>query len=550
MRKFFQLSLSLLVVLLLFSGAQTPPAVAAEAMSCAYKNPLVAKGQDPSVVYRDGFYYMVQSDAGGLQLKKSATLTGFSSAKNISIWTPPPGQPYSFDLWAPELVYLADQWIIYFAADDAPGHNAAHRMFALRADSPDPTGTWTFKGKVYQDAATDKWAIDASVFTLKDRLYMVWSGWPTDIGDFPQVLYIAPMIDPFTVRERHMISVPDQGWEKSVAAINEGPEPFIHNGQLSIVYSSDASWTPAYKLGLLKLTGADPLDPAAWTKSGPVFQKTADLFGPGHNSAPVASPDGTQDWLVYHANTPTSGGWENRQIQMQPFTWNADNTPAFGTPLSPTAAAAIPSGQPCGLLASYSLDDAANVADANGAAVTVNGAPVSVPGHSGAALRLNGTADYIDPARPVLSTLGSYSVAAWVQLDRLDGTFSILSQEGGIASEFALQYDATAGFSFTLFNWKGDVDARAAAQSPAIVGAWVHLTGVRDALKGEIRLYVNGKLESAVPYNADWDARGRTIIGAARRANKRTEWFAGVIDEVRLFNSALTDAQAAGVYLE
>ena len=37
------------------------------------------------------------------------------------------------------------------------------------------TGEWTFKGKVSD--ATDKWAIDASVFEDRGKLYMIWSGW-------------------------------------------------------------------------------------------------------------------------------------------------------------------------------------------------------------------------------------------------------------------------------------------------------------------------------------------------------------------------------------
>ena len=172
-------------------------------------------------------------------------------------------------MWAPELQYLDGHWLIYFAADDTPGHNAAHRIYALQADNDDPLGTWSFKGKIF-DPAADMWAIDASVFDLNGQLYMIWSGWPGDKGDFPQNLYIAHMRDPLTLDSpRVMIATPDQTWENSVQAIEEGPEPFLHNGQVSIIYSADASWTSTYKLGMLTLSGSDPLKAGAWTKHGP-----------------------------------------------------------------------------------------------------------------------------------------------------------------------------------------------------------------------------------------------------------------------------------------
>lgn len=316
-----------------------------------FQNPLLEAGQDPSIVYHDGFYYFVQSahNDACLTMRKSRTLTGLARAKAVVIFTPPPDQPYSYDLWAPELVYLNGEWFIYFAATEAPLKNQTHRMFVLKADSADPQGSWSLLGKVY-DPAADYWAIDGVAFVYRDQLYFIWSGWEGKKGDFPQNLYIATMSDPVTLSsQRVMISTPDQSWERTVAAINEGPTPFIHNGQLSIVYSADASWTPAYKLGLLKLVGDDPLDPAAWEKRGPIFSQYKDptgaVYGPGHNSMPVTSPDGSEYWLVYHAKSLPDAGWKDRRVLAQRFTWNDDNTPHFGNPIPAEVFQALPSGE-------------------------------------------------------------------------------------------------------------------------------------------------------------------------------------------------------------
>ena len=551
-KRFRSWNLVIVSVIMISLLAQPNPA---KAMSCAFKNPLIDRGQDPSVVYHQGYYYLVQSDAGSLFIKKSALLTELGRAPNNTIFTPPPGKPYSADLWAPELVYLKDHWYVYFAADDSPGHNAAHRIYALQADSPDPLGTWTFKGKI-ADATTDKWAIDANVFEYKGHLYMVWSGWPGDQGDFPQNLYIAPMSDPLTISgPRVQIATPDQPWEKSVQPIEEGPEAFIHNDHLSIVYSADASWTSAYKLGLLRLAGDNPLEMAAWTKVGPVFQKVDNkdgaVYGPGHNSMPVTSPDGTQNWLVYHAKTKAADGWKDREIKAQPFAWNADDTPNFGDPVPDSVALPLPSGQSCGSVSNWSLEN--SLTDGQKNTATVNGSPTWINGPKGTgshALHFNGTGDYLDLNDPLINTMGSYSVSAWVQLDRTDDTFTIASQEGGVSSEFVLEYSAAVGgkFAFTLFDWKGTVTKQAVSTIMPVAGTWYHVIGVRDALNKQITLYVNGQADGSTDYNADWKAAGHTIIGAARLRSQRVHYFAGALAAVRFYHGALSSAEARSEY--
>jgi GH43 family beta-xylosidase len=321
--------------------------------SCVFYNPILYPGADPSLVLHEGYYYYVMSEntgtGSGITIRKTANLTDLGSAEPVQIWRAPSNEVYSKDIWAPELHYIDGKWYIYVAADD--GVNANHRTYALQADTNDPQGTWTFKGKV-ADPDNDKWSIDATVFKYAGQLYTVWSGWPGDVGDFPQNLYIAPMSDPLTISgPRQLISTPDLIWENSIAAINEGPEVLFHDGQLSIVYAANASWTPSYNLGLLVHNGGDVLDPNSWVKNPePVFagydDESGSVFGPGHAGF-TTSPDGKQDWIVYHANATSDGGWEKRDVRTQPFTWNADGTPNFGNPIPASLPLDVPSGQPC-----------------------------------------------------------------------------------------------------------------------------------------------------------------------------------------------------------
>ena len=106
------------------------------------------------------------------------------------------------------------------------------------------------------------------------------------------------------------------------------------DGTVHIVYSASGSWTDDYCLGLLTLTGPDPLDPAAWTKTAaPLFTKAETAYGPGHCSF-TTSPDGAEDWIVYHANEVSGSGWRGRSVRAQKFGWDG-TTPVFGSRSKP-----------------------------------------------------------------------------------------------------------------------------------------------------------------------------------------------------------------------
>ena len=88
------------------------------------------------------------------------------------------------------------------------------------------------------------------------------------------------------------------------------------------------------------------MNPANFTKSGPVFVGSGDAYGVGHASFTL-SPDGTESWIVYHSKVSSSPGWD-RAIRMQTFGWNADGSPNFGTPAQTTDKLHVPAGEPCG----------------------------------------------------------------------------------------------------------------------------------------------------------------------------------------------------------
>ncbi len=66
-------------------------------------------------------------------------------------------------------------------------------------------------------------------------------------------------------------------------------------------------------------------------------------FLTGHNSF-FTSPDGTENWILYHANSkPGQGCGRFRSPRAQKFTWAKDGKPVFGGPVKEAMALPIPS---------------------------------------------------------------------------------------------------------------------------------------------------------------------------------------------------------------
>ena len=126
--------------------------------------------------------------------------------------------------------------------------------------------------------------------------------------------------------------------------LNEGPEVLQQAGRTFVTYSCAASWLPTYKLGMLELTGDDPLDPASWSKfPQPVFQSTNETYGVGH-SCFVRSPDNSQWWHAFHAKRDRNPGWR-RAIFVQPMQFTPQGLPEFGEPIAAGVKLPVPSGQ-------------------------------------------------------------------------------------------------------------------------------------------------------------------------------------------------------------
>lgn len=316
-----------------------------------FNNP-VWDGADPWMVKQGDNYVYCYSVNNSIRVSKSKRMT--ISGETKTIWTAPPTGWNQSCIWALETHFLGNRWYVYYAAGESGPPFIHQRSGVLRSKTSDVFSNYEDLGILntgdnQEDSNSAIWAVDLTVFEFKNKLYAVWSGWikneNTDATQ--QYLYLAEMENPCKIKgKRIQISSPNESWETGGPLnLNEGPEMLQNGNQLFIVYSCRESWLTDYKLGMLKLIDPNTslLDPTNWSKIGPVFSGNEQVYGVGHCSF-VKSPDGKEDWIIYHSKKSTAPGWD-RDVRIQPFTWNRDGTPNFGSPVPAGQKLSVPSGE-------------------------------------------------------------------------------------------------------------------------------------------------------------------------------------------------------------
>lgn len=339
-------------ILLAVVAIVAPVSQGRAAAATTFTNPVAAApyGADPWLGYHNGNYYLAATTWNSrLVIKKAASVAALGAAAETVVHTGT-GTSRCCNMWAPSLHLLdgpnGKRWYYYYSAGPAACCEG-QRSHVLESDGTDPMGPYHYAGQLDVQAGNG-WAIDGSVATINGANYYFYSAW---VGNL-QSLFVAPLSNPWTVRAHGTrISSPSYPWETSGNNVQEAPYVLQHGGKTFLTYSASYCDTPDYKLGMLTLTGGDPLSAAAWTKkSTPIFQR-ADangVYGPGGQGF-FTSPDGTETWVVYHANeTAGQGCGGTRTTRIQKIGWNADGSPNLGAPAALGSTQTAPSGDPGG----------------------------------------------------------------------------------------------------------------------------------------------------------------------------------------------------------
>ncbi|MYZ34513.1 LamG domain-containing protein [Streptomyces sp. SID4917] len=168
---------------------------------------------------------------------------------------------------------------------------------------------------------------------------------------------------------------------------------------------------------------------------------------------------------------------------------------------------------------------------------------------------------YADASAPVVNTAHSFTVSAWVNLTDASSSRMIVTAPGAQAQAFALYYSSSSRsyvFHYTATDSATPVFIRsdASATDPPL-RVWTHLAGVytaatdasgnRTPQDDTIQLFVNGRvqgdpvnLRAVAPSYVPWEAGQGLQVGRSIVRGAAGQYFRGRIDEVAVWQSALS----------
>jgi hypothetical protein len=180
------------------------------------------------------------------------------------------------------------------------------------------------------------------------------------------------------------------------------------------------------------------------------------------------------------------------------------------------------------------------------------GLPAWVNGKRGKAIDFFGD-DYVDAgSASSLRLTSAMTACAWVKPTSLSAANTIIARgasSGGTDEVlYGLGADST-GKVYFFWTADGEADEESYTTDNSVVtnGQWVHLCAVRVSLSS-VLIYANGASQSVTPSgdSAVTTVSGMTAIG---REGQNDNWFwPGVLDEVRVYNRALSASEITALY--
>lgn len=184
----------------------------------------------------------------------------------------------------------------------------------------------------------------------------------------------------------------------------------------------------------------------------------------------------------------------------------------------------------------------------NGYTGTLYGVTSIINGKFTQAANFNGSSDYIGTGLPYTLIPPNITISAWFKANTI--------KDAGIVSSYWWSYWGTVRLRST-----GNVewywyDASTVAHSIAsttgsviTTGGWYHVTATFDKASTTATLYLNGQsVGTTTSPNIERGGVANPLIGIHQQADLTTFAFNGLIDDVRIYNRALSASEISALY--
>ena len=252
---------------------------------------------------------------------------------------------------------------------------------------------------------------------------------------------------------------------------------------------------------------------------------------------------GARVGLDVHVNDDDDGGDRDTKLM-----WHTENDIAWQQPK------ALGTIELAGLVGWWKLDETegTKAADSsgNGHNATVQGNPKWQPGGGkvSGAIALDGNGSYLEVAdESAFDFTAGVTVAAWIKLNAFDKPWQAIVTKGEWAWRVQRNNETnTLEFACTGVQVPDNSPYGSLFGTKAIApGEWHHIASVYDG--GKMYLYVDGTLDTSQEAKGPISLNDDPVL-IGENAQKRDRFFNGLIDDVRLYNFGLPEAQVRQLY--
>lgn len=173
-----------------------------------------------------------------------------------------------------------------------------------------------------------------------------------------------------------------------------------------------------------------------------------------------------------------------------------------------------------------------------------------IDGKRGKALSFDGTNDYVSvPRNSILNSTidGSHTVSMWIRNSQVTTVDRLFGMPDATSGTHAVLLNYTSVGKVSYYEGSGaDVNSLLSTTADLNNGKWRHLVFQLDGTT--MRIYVDGVLDSSRTMVAATLSDENLYIGRTRGIDASDQYFNGLIDDVRIYNRALSAQEIRTLY--
>ena len=204
-----------------------------------------------------------------------------------------------------------------------------------------------------------------------------------------------------------------------------------------------------------------------------------------------------------------------------------------------------------GLVAHYPFNGNANDESGNGNDGTVNGATLTTDrfGNENSAYNFDGVNDYVDISSPYTDfTSNQITVSWWINYDSFQVGSGIgqatMNNNNWTTTVWLFHGNSSSDYSFYISNGNIGVETSSTELEP---NEWINLVGLYDS--NSIKMFVNGNIITSINHNSQMVNNPNSVIHFGKDVRySSNRWFNGIIDDVRIYNRALSEEEIQELY--